>query len=194
MLDKAGIDDFSRHAPALRLWLLTVLLEAEPAPEGAEDFGIPRLDDMANDLRVQNRPRWIVQGGEFFLPRLCLAAFEQKGRLHIGTYSPNPQLPFEKAPIYDLRKAAEDNAGGIPYVTSAQLRQVLEAAEKQGLVKEIRGKLMEVILAARADLERYKPFQQPYLADYLYQLVLGGYFAGHRLESGLDCVGVAYVP
>jgi hypothetical protein len=192
ILEKGNVDDFSRNMPALRMALLLNLLE-EAWADPAKGFDIARFENEKNDLTVQNRLHWIVQGGDFFLPRLCLAAFDQKERLHFGTFSPNPQLPFDKAPIYNLRDSSEQMADAIPYVDAAAVRQMLAEARKQGLIKELAPKLKEIIVSAQADLEKFQPLQAPYLADYFYQTALGAYFIKHK-PAGLDCIGVKYTP
>ena len=190
ILENGNVDDFSRNMPALRMVLLLNLLEEEWA-DSSKGFDIAHFENKKSDLAAQNRLRWIVQGGEFFLPRLCVATFEQKERLQFGTFSPNPQLPFDKATIYNLRDSSEQMADAIPYVDAAIVKQMLADARKQGLLKGIAPKLKEIILSAEADLEKFQPRLAPYLADYFYQTALGAYFIKHK-PAGLDCIGVKY--
>jgi hypothetical protein len=148
---------------------------------------------MKSDITAQNRLHWIVQGGEFFLPRVCLMTCDQKQRLYLGLYTPDPQLAYDKMPLLALRDTVDKQAKMISSVDAAAIRTALDEAGKKKLIAPIAPKIMEKIIAAKADLETFKPSQMPYLADYFCQVVLGGYFAKHK-KSGIDCVEVRYAP
>ena len=191
IMRKAGLKDSLVVLPSLQLKILMTLLEKGwvNLPQG---FDVSHFEKISADLALQNRPRWIVAGGEFFLPRLCGAAFEQNKMLLLSSFSPNPQLPYDKAPIYDIRKRAETAADSIPTIKVGQLRKAVAEAEKKGLLNDLAPKLKQVVLEAQGDLEKCQPYQMPYLADYIYSVVLGGYFVKHQPEGRFDCVQVKY--
>jgi hypothetical protein len=191
ILRRAGLDDYVAGLPSLRLSILLTLLE-ESSGDTAKGVMTPVFDNMDADLAMQNRPRWIVQGGEFFLPRLCLAAFADKGQLYYGSFSPDPTLPFDKAPIYDFRKLAEESGDAIPVIEASQMREILRQARQTGMVKDIAGVFKQVIAGVQTDIKRFKSYQTPYLADYVYAVVLGAYFAGQKNAKQLDCFQVRF--
>jgi hypothetical protein len=194
ILDEVGIDDYNRGLPALQLPLLHTLLMEEWV-EKTPGFDVLGFNDKDYDLQIHNQPRWIVQGGEYFLPKLCLAAFEERGELHFGTFSPDPSLPFDKATIYNLRKQVEQEAGSVVTIDAVRIQKALAKAREIKLVDEIGGgKIRQVIEnpETQAILKTYKPFQEPYLADYIIRSALGEYFLNHRPDGGLDCIKVGY--
>jgi len=189
ILDDLGVDSRTRTLPSLQIPIFLALLEEpwnNPAI-GLEPIGFENQD---NDIRTQNQPHWIMEGGDFFLPKRCLAVFKDNGVLHLATFSPNPELPFEKATIYDMRKAAQESDGALAKVEASQLRQAVEEARKQGLVKDLAAKLDPIIAEAQTGLEFCPPYKKAYLADYIYRMALGGYFVDHMPERGMDCVQV----
>ncbi len=191
ILADLDLDSRARKLPSVQTPILLALLE-EPwnNPEiGLEAIGFENQDD---DIKTQNQPHWIMEGGDFFLPKRCLAVFKDNGILHLATFSPNPELPYEKATIFDMRKAVQEADGALTRIDAARLRQAVEQARKQGLVKELAAKLDPVIDEAQAGLEFCPPYKKAYLADYIYRMALGGYFVDHPPETGIDCVQVTY--
>jgi hypothetical protein len=194
ILSQAGIDDYTGGLPSLQMAILyTLLMEKWTAP--ASGIGTPRFEEKTVDLRVLNQPHWIVQGGEFFLPKLCLAAFDDNDIFHFGTFSPDPKLPFDKASIYDMRAAADKEAGSIIEIKADQMRQAVDLAGREKLVDKISN---EVVGKAVSEIEKqkliepFKTYQRPYLADYIIRLMLGEYFIDHRPDMGIDCIKVGY--
>ena len=191
--EKAGIDPYVQELPSLQMAIVLTLLK-EDWVDKAHGFDIPHFDDIQYDLRAQNQPRWIVQGGEFFLPKLCLAPFEQNGNLHFGTFSPDPSLPYDKAPIYDLRQAAEQDAKSIIMLDVEQIRTVLKEAKDKMLTGELAEKFKPIIEKAQGEIATFKPYLAPNLADYVFESALGDYFIGHKPGEGLDCFQIKYQP
>jgi hypothetical protein len=193
ILTEFGVDDFTGGLPSIQMKMLLTLLEAEWVDPDA-GFDISHFEKKEVDLQVQNKPKWIVQGGEFFMPKLCLAEFEEQGEYHVGTFSPDPSLPYDKAPVYDLRKAVEDASGAITSIDMEKFSQAVEKAKKKKLVKDISKDIMKTVEAAQADIEQFQEYQASYLADYIIRVMLGDYFSGHKPGDGLDCVRIRYQP
>ncbi len=191
ILDDADVDSRTRTLPAVQIPILLALLE--------EQWNNPKLGletiefkDQDTDVRTQNQPHWIMEGGDFFLPKRCLAVFKDNGVLHLATYSPNPELPYEKATIFDMRKAVQEADGALPSVDAARLSEAIAKARQQGLIKALAAKLDPIINEAAGGLEFCPPYKRAYLADYVYRVALGGYFVDHPPEAGMDCVQVTY--
>ena len=192
IMKKAGLDDFTRELPGVQLKILLTLLEQDLADSTAA-FDVSHFRNPDQDQKNQNRARWIVQGGDFFMPRLCLAEFQDKGVFYLSTFSPNPKLPYDVASIWDMRKAIEKPAVTIPQIKADQLRKIVEKAQKERLVDSLAPALKSIISEARPDVAAMKPYQASYLADYIYEVALGDYFAGHKVPADwLDCVIVRY--
>ena len=191
ILREAGMGDDVHALPAVQLPFLLTLLE-QPWVDDKSGFDVMQFEKPGRDMAVQNQPRWIVQGGEFFLPKLCVGVFLQDSVVHVGTFNPNPSLPFDKACIYDMRKAVEQAVGSIASVEAAQFRKALQLARQQNLVADFAPELKKVVAAAKADVGSFRPYQEPYLADYVCRVILGGYFVSHKPAQGLDCVRVIY--
>jgi hypothetical protein len=191
ILGDADLDSRTRQLPSVQIPVLLALLEApwNNPKIGLEAIGFENQD---TDAKTQNQPHWIMEGGDFFLPKRCLAVFKDNGKLHLATFSPNPQLPFEKATIYDMRKAAQDADGALTVVEAAKLLEAVRNAREQGLVKDLAAKLDPIIGEAQTGLEFCPPYKKAYLADYIYRMALGGYFVDHPPEAGIDCVQVSY--
>jgi hypothetical protein len=194
ILAEADLDDYARQLPSLQMPILyTLLMERWIDPEVG--FGIPKFETMAEDINMLSRTNWIAQGGEFFLPKLCFGAFDENGRLHFGTFSPDPELPFDKASIYDMRGSVEKEAGSIITIEADQMRRVLTAARETKLTDKLAETMIKNIIddpATTASLEHYKPYQRPYLIDYIIRVALGKYFIDHKPGQGLDCVQIGY--
>lgn len=188
---EVGLEPYTRELPALRMPILLTLLR-ENWVDTEHGFGVPQYEDMKTDLRALTHPRWFVQGGEYFMPKLCLAAFEENGRMHLGTFSPDPALPFDKAPIYDLRRAVEEAAGSLILVDARQIRDALARARQQNLAADVVDRLREIIPDAQTDIQRFAAYQTPYLADYIIRVILGDYFVDQGPSEGLDCIQVEY--
>ncbi len=191
ILDDIDIDSRTRTLPSVQIPLLLALLEKQwnNPVIGLETIG---FEDQDVDVRTQNQPHWIMEGGDYFLPKRCLAVFKDNGKLHLATFSPNPELPFEKATIFDMRKAAQDADGALAQIDASQMRRAVEQARKDGLIKDLAAKLDPIIAEAQAGLEFCPPYKKAYLADYIYRMALGGYFVDHPPERGIDCVQVTY--
>ncbi len=192
IMKKAGLDDFSRELPGLQLKILLTLLERDLVDSTAA-FDISHFQNPDRDQKSQNRARWIVQGGDFFMPRLCLAEFQDTGNFYLSTFSPDPKLPYDVASIWDMRKTIDKPTVTIPQIKAAQLRKVIEKANKEKLVDSLALALKSIISQARSDVTAMKPYQASYLADYIYEVGLGDYFAAHKVPvDWLDCVIIRY--
>jgi len=192
ILDKVGIDSYTRGYPSLKMQVLLSLLE-DDGGEGASLLPPPQYKHMDEDIRNQNQPKWIVQGGEFFLPRLCLGVFEENGVMHIATFSPDPSLPFDKATIFDMRKAVDENTAPLPVIKAKTMRKIIEKAKKQKLIDGLRDTLAGTLTNIAALIAPYDESQRAYLSDYVYRMILGEYFINHTLtDGGLDCIQVEY--
>lgn len=192
IMKKAGIDDYSRGLPGLQLKILLTLLERDLVDSVAA-FDVSRFQNPDQDQKSQGRARWIVQGGDFFMPRLCLAEFQDKGTFYLATFSPDPKLPYDVAPIWDMRKAVENPPLSLHQVKASQLRKVIDKATKEKLIDGVAAELKAIVAAGRADVQIIKPYQDSYLADYLYRIILGGYFAPEEAPADwLDCVIIKY--
>jgi|GEM_PF-3363401 len=192
LMKKAGLDDFCRELPGLQMKILLTLLEKDLVAD-ASAFDISHFQNPDQDQKSQNRARWIVQGGDFFMPRLCLAEFQDKGIFHLSTFSPNPKLPYDVAPIYDMRKAIENPLVPIRQIKASQLRKIIDKATKEKLIDGVAADLKAIVEAARGDVAVMQPYQAPYLADYIYQTILGGYFVSKESPADwLDCVIIKY--
>lgn len=191
ILDDAGVDSRTRTLPAVQIPIFLALLEESwnNPMIGLETIG---FKDQDADITTQNQPHWIMEGGDFFLPKRCLAIFKDNGNVYQATFSPNPELPYEKATIYDMRKAVQDADGALAQIKASQMLQVVEQARKDGLVKDLAAKLDPIITEAQSGLEFCPPYKKAYLADYICRMALGGYFVDHPPERGVDCVQVAY--
>jgi hypothetical protein len=194
LMEDAGLDPYVSELPSLQIpILLALMMEKWIDPKLGVD--ILRFEDKDQDLKAHNMPRWIAQGGEFFLPKLCLAAFEEGGELHFATFSPDPSLPYDKACIYDLRGAVEKEAGSIIMVKAEQIREVMAEAREKQLIDELVNETITKVVAssgAQAVLKQFKPYQEPYLADYICRTALGEYFVEHLPGDGLDCIRVEF--
>ncbi|MDD4050285.1 MAG: hypothetical protein PHR28_00120 [candidate division Zixibacteria bacterium] len=192
IMKKAGLDDFTQELPGVRMKILLTLLETNLV-DSTVAFDISHFREPDQDQKSQSRARWIVQGGDFFMPRLCLAEFQDKGVFYLSTFSPDPKLPYDVAPIWDMRKAVEKPAVTIPEIKATQLRKIVEKAQKDELVDSLGLALRSIISEARTDVAAMKPYQASYFADYIYQVALGDYFAVHKVPADwLDCVIVRY--
>lgn len=192
ILNYIDLDSRTRKLPSVQIPILLTLLE-QPWDNPKIGFEPLNFENRDHDVATQNQPHWIMEGGEFFLPKLCLAVFEDNEVLHLSTFSPNPELPFEKATIYDMRKAVQE-AGDetITKIEATRMLQAIEEARKQGLTKELAAKLEPIISEAQTGLEFCEPYKKAYLADYIYRMAIGGYFVEHKPEQGLDCVQIIY--
>ncbi len=191
ILKDGGIDPYAAELPSIQIPILLTLLE-ELWVDAEAGFDVPRFEDMERDIAVCNRTRWIMQGGEFFLPKLCLGVFEQNSQMHLATFSPDAELPFDKACIYDMRRAVEDAGEAIIAVDAEQVRRALGRAREDEMIKKIAGQLRSIIDEAQAGLEYCAAYQRPYLADYVFRMALGGYFVNHRPSQGIDCIRILY--
>lgn len=191
ILADVGVDDFTGSLPSIRMPLLHSLL-MEKWADPSRGFDIVHFEDIAKDIRNDNQPSWIVQGGEFFLPKLCAGLFRQGEELYMGTFAPDASLPFDKAPIYDMRGEVDKEKGSIVAVEAEQLRRALAAAKTSGLTDGLEAELKNIIVKAEAHIGNFKAYQKPYLADYIIRSILGGYFAEHRPAQGIDCIKVRY--
>jgi hypothetical protein len=192
IMKKAGVDDFCRELPSLQMKILLTLLEKDLV-DSTSAFDISHFKNPDQDQKSQNRARWILQGGDFFMPRLCLAEFQEKGNFYLSVFSPDPKLPYDVAPIWDMRKAVDSPAMAIHQIKASQLRKVIDKAAKEKLVDGVAADLKAIIAAGRADVTVMKPYQESYYADYIYQTALGGYFATKESPADwLDCVIITY--
>jgi hypothetical protein len=192
ILSDIDLDSDTRKLPSVQMPILLALLE-QPWDNPQIGFEPFNFENQDHDIAMQNQPHWIMEGGDFFLPKLCLAVFEDNGVLHLSTFSPNPELPFEKATIYDMRKAAQDAGDeAITKIEATRMLQAVKEARKQGLTKELAAKLEPIIGEAQKGLEFCEPYKKAYLADYIYRMAIGGYFVEHKPEQGLDCVRIIY--
>ncbi len=192
IMNRAGVDEFARRLPALQMSILLNLL-GHRWVVSESGFDIARFQNIEKDLKNLNRPRWIVEGGEFFLPKLCLAAFEDDGMLHLTTFCPDPDLPYDKAPVFNMRKTVEESSGSTPIIDASQIRKIIREAEKANLLNFIADDLRSFILTVRPEIKKFKRYQAPYLADYVYRFVLGGYFDQHKPDQDwIDCVRIRY--
>jgi len=191
ILAEVGIDDFTAGLPSIRIPLLHSLL-MEKWVNHNQGYDIVHFEDMDKDIENDNQPHWIVQGGEFFLPKLCAGVFDLEGLMYMGTFSPNASLPFDKAPIYDMRGKVDKEEGSIVTVTADQLRQALAAARAKGLTKDLEAELTDILAGAEKQIGKFKAYQKPYLADYAVRVMLGEYFIKHKLTQGVDCIKVRY--
>jgi len=191
IMDDCEIDPYTRELPSLQIPILLALFEASWADTEA-GFEPLRFEDMTRDIEMHNRTRWIVQGGEFFLPKLCLGVFEQNGQMYLATFSPDPKLPFDKASIYNMRKAVEEAGEAIVVIERERIRDILAAVRDKGVIADFESAFRPIVDEARAGLEYCEDYQAPYLADYLFRLAVGKYFVDHRPSQGLDCVRILF--
>jgi len=192
LMTDAGIDQYTGQLPGIQMAIWYALLMGPMVDKGA-GIDIPHFENISYDHEVMNRTHWIVQGGEFFLPRRCLAVFTDKDRLNLSTFRPDPSLPFDKAPIYDMRRKLEKEAGSVTTLEAAQIRAVIEAAGKKKSIREIVDRIGGMISAdeGKAALEYYQPYQSSCWADYVVRNVLGDCFADNGFQ-GVDAVRVVY--
>ncbi|MCP4568579.1 MAG: hypothetical protein GY841_13460 [FCB group bacterium] len=192
ILDKAGLDPTLTDIPALQLEILLALLR-EQWITAEQGFDISHYDQATEDIIQHNQPRWVVQGGAYFMPKLSLAAYEHDNGMYLATLSPNPKLRIERMVMEEMMAAVDSAAGTIPEVTTGQIKDIIKRAKKKKLIKEINVDLLALIENAKAEIGFIKPYQYPYLADYICRVVLGEYFIGHPPADGrLDCVSVRY--
>jgi hypothetical protein len=192
MMD-AGIVETARDMPSLRMALLLNIME--PGWLDLEDGYVSmHFQDRQTDLNAYRRPLWIIEGGEFFLPRLCHAAFEEEdGTFYMSTFNPNTGLTYEKATIYDMRKIVSEDGIAAPLVEASQIRRALEAIKRDKRLESLPVNLKQLIYEVRPYLKKIKSYQAPYLVDYVYRYILGAYFIEHPVAKGwLDCVRVDY--
>ena len=192
IIGKSGLDDGAAIMPSLRMVILLSLLR-EPLIDLPQGYDIFRFEDKRADLANLNRPAWIVQGGEFFMPRLCIAAADDDGSLRLSTYLPGPRLKFDKEAIIEMIAAVDSASGSIPRVKASTVAKIIRQAREDNLVEELAEELQPLIDDARFDIEHIKDYQEKYLAEYFFRIVLGAYFAKNR-PSGItvDCIKVVY--
>ncbi len=193
ILAGAGIDAYTAELPVVQMPLLIRLL-MDSWINSASDYDVMHFEKMDQDLRSSNRTRWIVQGGDFFLPKLCLGVFEEKGDVCFGTFSPDPKLPFDKATIFNMRGKLEKDFGSATVLEAEQLRQAISEAGKKQFIDKIADELKSIVTDKQTleIFEHYRPYKAPYLADYMCRMALGRYFINYLPEEGLDCVRVKY--
>ena len=193
ILGEAGIDSYTAQLPAVQMPLLISLLMNSWVDPGS-NYDVMRFQNAEQDLKSSNLTRWIVQGGDYFLPKLCLGVFEEQGDICFGAFSPDPKLPFDKATIFNLRGAVEKDFGSLTVIEAAQLRLALSEAAKAQFIDNIAGKMKSIVTDKQTlDIfEDYRPYKAPYLADYICRIAMGRYFIDHAPKSGLDCIRVRY--
>lgn len=192
ILEKADLDPTLADIPALQMEIiLSLLRERWIATE--QGFDISHYDLATEDIIQHNRPRWIVQGGGYFMPKLSLAAYEHDTGIYLATLSPDPSKKIERMVMEEMMAAVDAAAGTIPEVTTGQIKDIIKRAQKKNLIKDINVELLALIEKAKTEIEFIKPYQYPYLADYICRVVLGEYFIGHPPADGQpDCVSLRY--
>ena len=191
-MNYAGIDEKAGNMPALRLAVLLSLF-GKNWIETNNDYQVMEFNDKIFDLGVYRRPLWVVEGGEYYIPPFCHAAFEEGGITYMTTFKPNPELPYEKATIYDMRKAVEEKGPMAPVVTAEQIHQMIAMARQDESTKEFSKSFKELIMFVRPEVKKFETHQIPYLVDYVLRYILGAYFVEHQVDQNkLDCVRVEY--
>ncbi len=192
IMKDAGVVETARRLPSLKMAILLNLLGRDWINDKS-GYKIMTFEDQQYDLSVYNRPFWIIEGGEFYVPPLCHAVFEENGELYMATFSPDPSLTYEKAAIFSMRREVEENEGAIPVVRAAQIGQIIDAFEKRGSPGKFGEELRLFIVTARPQIKKFRGYQVPYLTDYVIRYILGAYFLEHPANNDwIDCVRVEY--
>lgn len=179
-LSESGVDSAAALIPALRLAMLYSLL-VEPWIADSEDSW-RAFADWQEDVETLNRPRWLVQGGAYFQPRLCLAAFVsgEDNELLLGTFSPDYSLVCSKlAMIFMHERAKKDLSirdAAIAGVSTSALRRAIETARDRNVGAGIRKILDKLINESRKHVAHYNDRMSAALADYICRNALASCF------------------
>ena len=192
---EAEIDSSVFSIPAFRMLFLYSLLIDEWSEN--KPFA-PRFLAIDDDNFALNHVHWIIQGGEFFQPRVCFGAYidDTANILNCGLFEPDPSLPCFKTGMetMHLHAARAHKISGIAMqaVSGEQMAMALKIAKKKKCGKAILKKLGDSIAKSREGLSFYTDLLEPCLADYFVRMALGDSFKGERPFALEKCFMVRY--
>ncbi|MFH1700665.1 MAG: hypothetical protein ABIE07_08780 [Candidatus Zixiibacteriota bacterium] len=176
--------------------------EIDPGPAGSKSLNLLILISLLNEnwsepenssgMESYNSIKWIVQGGDFFMPRLCLGSYERNGNFVFLTFSLDPVHGFEKARLIGLNDKIEEQfrleKDNVPGISANQFGELMKIARQSGLIEDVLKDIISLLASTKANLEFYQEYQEPYLADYLIRSVVGGAFAEKRHQDNIDFI------
>ncbi len=179
-LRESGVDSSASQAPALRMLILhTLIMEKWNSDENQQ---IVSLVNSEKDISVSNKLRWIVQGGAFFQPRVCLSVFQEEGTedVLIGSFAPDPSLTCTKLSLVIQHNRAKKDLRirdrAISNTDAADILSAVKLASKKKLVKKVGKKMQELMKQLQSDLPYYTDTLEANLADYICRIVIGECF------------------
>ncbi|MEZ5358892.1 MAG: hypothetical protein R3F48_08675 [Candidatus Zixiibacteriota bacterium] len=179
-LREAGIDSAAAAIPALRMTVLYSLLMESWLAENAREWHA--FENSPEDINIWNRPRWLVQGGAFFQPRLCMASFDDDvpGEILLGAFVPDYSLACMRLSLVFMHQRAEKDLSirdaAIATITAADAKAALDKARDKKLTKEAQKMLTDVIENTATHLPYYNDAMKPALADYICRIALASCF------------------
>lgn len=190
ILKESGIEPDKAGYKALRIFMLISLLnEKWLNPENSSD---KESMNFENTIQNMNTIQWIVQGGDYFLPRLSLGAYDKNGDIVLFSFSLSPVRGFEKARFTGVHNSIEEEIRILgtetPGLPSKDMQEIMKSASNKGLVEDILMDINSLIKSVIPKLETYQEYQEPFLADYLIRSVVGGAFSEKRHHENLDFI------
>ncbi|MCK5126598.1 MAG: hypothetical protein KAR42_10105 [candidate division Zixibacteria bacterium] len=178
-LADAAIDSAAADIQALKMQILYHALLFEWGTN--TEYKLGERVNLADDLRYLNTLHWIVQGGEFFQPRVCMSAFTiDSTNLILGAFRPDQTLVCSKLALTFMYDRAKWNNGvgksNLPEITIEQFSALLNKAQKGNLVDNLTKKLRQTIADVKGDLGFYSENKEYFLADYIVRITVGNCF------------------
>ncbi|MEE9443638.1 MAG: hypothetical protein V3V99_13315 [candidate division Zixibacteria bacterium] len=194
ILAETGINPEQKGSKALRtLVLLSLLNESWTEPGSLSGL---ESTDFGKVLSNLNSVKWIVQGGDFFMPRLSLGAYEKNKDIVLFTFSLDPVRGYEKARLTGVHENIEEKIRllqtEVPSISPKDLIEIMKIARQSGLTDDLLKDIKSLLESVTSNLETYQGYQEPYLANYLIRSVVGGAFAERRHRNNLDFIIVRY--
>lgn len=169
---KADADSGGREL----LYLLTILTAW--SNHFINDYYHPaEFNVAAMDQYRLTTPRWLVQGGDFFMPKLSLVPFFDVEYLNIA---PIVRLSGEKHESKLLQEAAwafDNEESTVLQVDASVVRKAVEMLNNNKEFSKVSDKVFKKVDLAFETIEAIKASQKPYLAEYFFRKLLGDYFS-----------------
>ncbi len=179
--------DPEQNGIALQLLISLAMLHSALIDNDAGMNGCSREESYRKAIE----PGWIVQGGEFFMPRLCLVPFafnDDTKAIYWTVVRPDPNAAIDVEPITNTRAYVELNRAEIPTVKADMWCDKNPAGgEYRELLNRLNKHACEI--AHTGDTS----FNSSMMLNYILRLAMGEYFKDKLPPDGsLDCIRVEY--